>query len=62
MTETILEFQKEAGFVPDGEDLIKVSERLEKLDISYLATMHGSTLKGPYIKKLLKAWKGTADV
>ncbi|MGL6221698.1 MAG: hypothetical protein ACRC36_26980 [Lacrimispora sphenoides] len=58
MTQTILEFQEEARFIPDGKDLIKVAKRLEQLDISYLATMHGSTLKGPYIKKLLQAWKG----
>jgi flavorubredoxin len=56
-TGRIMKFMAETGFIPVGENLKRVTERLEKLEISYIATMHGSTLKGKQIKSLFKAWK-----
>jgi flavorubredoxin len=51
----VLDFQKQTGFMPTGENLQRVVSRLRKLDIRLLATMHGSTLQGPQIRNLLEA-------
>jgi flavorubredoxin len=50
----VLKFQKELGFMPSGENLRIVLARLMKMEIRYLATMHGSTLKGSQIKTLFE--------
>ena len=52
LSDRILKFQEEAGFIPKGENFKSVIERLRKLKINYLATMHGSTLKGDQITSL----------
>ncbi len=50
----ILKFQKETGFIPEGDNFFKVALRLSNLKINYLATMHGSTLKGDQIELLFE--------
>lgn len=50
----ILKFQIETGFMPEGEAIFKVADRLSKLKINYLATMHGSALKGDQVKLLFE--------
>ena len=53
VTSQILNFQTETGSIPEGDNLKMVLGRLANLKINYLATMHGSTLKGDQIKSLL---------
>lgn len=50
----IFKFQNEVGFMSSGENLKMVLARLMKMEIRFLATMHGSTLKGSQIKSLLE--------
>lgn len=57
LTDIILNFQGKVGFIPEGKVLIETIQKLEKLNISYLATMHGSTLKGSSIALLFEALK-----
>lgn len=61
LKEVILDFQENVGFVPGGKALIQVVQRLEKLDIAYLATMHGPTLKGSCVKVLLNALRNARE-
>ena len=49
ITLQILKFQAETGFMPVGENLNRVIRRLKDLHINYLATMHGSVLKGAQV-------------
>jgi len=51
--ETIVDFQKKVGYLTTGQYLLKTLDRIEKLDIEYLAIQHGATLKGPVIQKLI---------
>lgn len=53
ITEDILAFQRTTRFMPAGKDLVRGIKKLEKLGIKYLATMHGSTLYGDNIARLL---------
>lgn len=50
ITPQMLQFVSQIGFMPVGENLNRVIGRLKELEINYLATMHGSTLKGKYIR------------
>lgn len=56
-TAEILSFQREVGFMSEGRDLVRAIEKLEQLDIRYLATQHGSTICGPSITRLLQELK-----
>lgn len=50
----ILEFQHKYGFMAEGVQVLRGLDRIEKLDINFLATHHGSVLRGTAIAKLFK--------
>ena len=57
LSEDIAKFQRSTGFMAEGPSLVRAIDKIEKLDIHYLATQHGSTLKGKNIKYLLERLK-----
>jgi flavorubredoxin len=52
--EDIVNFQRTVGYLTEGKFLAATLDRLEALDITYLAIQHGSTLKGEVIPALFK--------
>ncbi len=54
-TSEILKFQKDTGFLPEGESSRKTFDLLKNLKINFMATMHGSVLPGDQVIKLFKA-------
>ncbi len=54
VVEAAVRFQRETGFMAGGRYLEEAIEKLEALDIRYLATQHGSTIYGESIKSLLE--------
>lgn len=56
ITQAILNFQQQAGFIPGGESLKRVVSRLASINIKYMAPMHGSVLKDAQIKALFEAY------
>ena len=57
ITEAVVEFQRETRFMAEGRGLERALEKLETLDIRYLATQHGSTICGESIGRLLRRLK-----
>ncbi len=57
VVEAVVRFQRETGFMAGGRSLEEAIEKLEALDIRYLATQHGSTISGEGIRLLLDRLK-----
>ena len=57
VTDLVLELQRTLGFMAGGHSLVRAIERLEDLNICYLATQHGSTIRGASIQRLLGCLK-----
>ena len=57
VTDLVLELQRKTGFMAGGRSLVRAIEKLERLDIRYLATQHGSTIRGACIPRLLECLK-----
>lgn len=57
LTEAVVEFQRQARFMAEGRNLVQAVEKLETLNIRYLATQHGSTICGESIGRLLECLK-----
>jgi len=57
VTDLVLELQRRMGFMAGGRSLVRAIEKLEGLDIRYLATQHGSTIRGASIQRLLGCLK-----
>jgi flavorubredoxin len=52
LTESIIKFQQKVGFMCEGKSFTQGIEAVEKLPIKYLATMHGSIIRGESIANL----------
>jgi flavorubredoxin len=53
LTELVINFQRQSGFMVEGKTLNYGLEAIKQLKINYLATMHGSVIYGETIPKLL---------
>ena len=53
LTESVINFQRQLGFMVEGKTFTRGIEAIKKLPLKYLATMHGSVIYGDSIPKML---------